>query len=114
MADDAAIEIVAEPSPWLLFARISWLPASVFPTKISIDLDGALARLPWGLHAFRVAPGEHEIAVGVGTRFASKAQLTIIVAANETVRLRYTPRVIKNLRGKLAVEQIPIAQIVKR
>ena len=112
--DSTAIEIIAEPAPWLLFARISWLPSSVFPTKISIAIDGALARLPWGMHAFRVSPGTHDIAVGVGTTFSSKAQLRVVVAANETVRLRYTPRVFKNLRGKLTVEPLPVAQVLKR
>jgi hypothetical protein len=116
MSDDeqATIEIVAEPPPWLLFARISWLPSALFPTKISIDIDGALARLQWGLHAFRVTSGQHQIAVGVGTQFASKAHLTVVVAANDTVRVRYTPRLIKNLRGKLVIERLPIAQVVER
>jgi hypothetical protein len=109
----ATIEIVAEPSPWLLFARISWLPSSVFPTRISVDIDGALARLQWGEHAFRVVPGTHDIAVGVGMMFASKARLSVVVAANETVRVRYKPHVIKNVAGKLTIERLPIAQLVK-
>ena len=102
---DAWIEIVAEPSRFHLFAR--WV-------KVSIAIDGELARLRWGTHAFRVTPGEHVVDVGVGYGFASKARTTVTTSAGEVLRLRYTPRIVKILRGTLAVEQVPPARVVLR
>ncbi|MBA2538658.1 MAG: hypothetical protein H0V17_03410 [Deltaproteobacteria bacterium] len=101
----ATLEIVAEPPALMLFARL---------VKVSIDIDGALARVRWGTNAFAVAPGEHVVAVGSGYNFNSKGVLTVSVAAGETVRLRYTPHFIKNFRGKLVVERLPEMRIVKR
>ena len=105
MTQDAWIEIVAEPPRFLVFAR--WV-------KVSIAIDGELARLRWGTHAFRVAPGEHVIDVGVGHGFGSKARTTVTTAAGEMLRLRYTPRVVKILRGTLAVELLAPARVVVR
>jgi hypothetical protein len=104
-AANATIEITAESSPFVLFAR--WM-------KISIDIDGLRARLRWGTHAFRVAPGEHEVSVGLGPGSASKAVLRVAVAAHETIRLCYRPRMIKNLPGKLEIERLPVARIHSR
>ena len=105
MSDDAWIEIVAEPRPLHLFAR--WV-------KVSIAIDGQLARVRWGSHQFRVSPGEHVIDVGVGYGFGSKARTTLVIEAGEHRRLRYTPRLVKNLRGTLDIEQVPLARIVRR
>ena len=106
MSDEpATIEIVAEPPPWLLFAR--W-------GKVSISIDDARARLRWGTHAFHVTPGTHQVAVGAGRQFDSRAVLEVTVAAGESVRLRYEPRLVKHLRGKLAIERLPPARVVKR
>jgi hypothetical protein len=100
----ATLEIVAEPSPLMLFMRL---------VKVSINIDGALARVRWGTHAFSVAPGEHVVIVGGGYGFSSKAELTVSIVAGETIRLRYTPRFIKHLRGKLVVERLPEMRVIR-
>jgi hypothetical protein len=100
----ATIEIVAEPPAYLLFAR--W-------AKVSIEIDGQLGRFGWGAHAFTVAAGRHTVAVGAGGGFASRAELEVELHDGESLRLRYTPRLIKNLRGKLVVERLPTARVVR-
>ncbi|HEY5920906.1 MAG TPA: hypothetical protein VIV11_04510 [Kofleriaceae bacterium] len=107
-ARSGTIEIVAHAAPWLswlLFAR--W-------RRMSIAIDGELGRVRWGTHVFAVAPGEHVVFVGMGGTFASKAEVTVQVAANETVRLRYTPRLNKHARGSLEVERLPAARVMQR
>lgn len=106
MAEDTGtIEIVAEAPPWMIFVR--WM-------RVSIRIDGALARFSWGSHLFRVAPGSHSVVVGTGSAFANKAEITIVVAVNEVVRLRYTPRLIKHVAGDLVVERLPVARLLTR
>ena len=106
MSDETAtIEVVPHAPVWFLFAR--W-------NLISINIDGELARLRWKTHAFTVAPGEHAVSVGMGVAFGAKAALTVRIAAGETIRLRYTPHLIKNARGKLEIERLPSARIVDR
>ena len=100
----ATIEIVPHAPVWFLFAR--W-------NLLSISIDGELARLRWGTHAFSVAPGEHAVSVGMGAAFGAKAALTLRIGAGETIRLRYTPHLIKNARGKLEIERLPAARIVR-
>ncbi len=99
------IELLAEPHPWMPLARLM---------KVSIDIDGALTRLRWGRHAFRVAPGEHRVAVGAGYHFASRAELSVSVGAADTIQLRYTAGLVKHLRGRLVVESLPKMQVRKR
>lgn len=98
------IELIAEPPVWLPFAR--W-------TKVSITIDGALSRLPWGEHAFRVEPGEHTVVVRMGTSSSYRGTITISVAPNAVVRLRFRPRFF-NLEGGLAVDPLPLARVVTR
>lgn len=102
--DTATIELIAEPPVWLLFAR--W-------TKVSITIDGALSRLPWGEHAFRVEPGTHTVVVRMGTSSSYRGTITTSVAANAVVRLRYRPRFF-DMEGGLAVDPLPIARVVTR
>ncbi len=101
MVDEATIEIIAEPPPYMLFVR--W-------TKFSISIDGELGRFSWGERSFAVAPGTHVVVVGAGTAFGSKATCTVSVAANEWLRLRYKPRLLKHLTGILEVETLPMAR----
>ena len=85
--------------PRVLIALIPW--------TVSISIDGVLGRFRLGTHAFAIVPGSHEIAVGLGMAFGSKARATVSVEAHETVRLRYRPWI---LGGKLEVE-IPGARV---
>jgi len=103
---NGTIEIEAHAPPWLsvlLFAR--W-------RKLTIEIDGDMGRLRWGTHEFVVAPGEHLVRVGLGAA-AIKSRVTVNVAANEVVRLRYTPHLINNLRGKLEIVRVPSARLMR-
>ena len=102
------IDIVAHAGPWL-----SWLLVALWQ-RISIDIDGHLGRLRWGTHSFAVLPGEHVVSVGMGSAFNAKASVTVHVGANETIRLRYTPRLLKSARGFLEVERLPPARVIPR
>ena len=102
------IEVVAHASlllSMLLFAR--W-------RAMSIEIDGELGRFRWGTHAFSVAAGPHTVVVGLGWWRASSASISIEVAANETVRLRYTPHALKHVAGRLDIERLPHARATRR
>jgi hypothetical protein len=108
VADYGTIEVAANAPSWLsllIFAR--W-------RRMTIEIDGALSRFWWGTHAFSVEAGEHEVIVGMGWHRTSSASITIMVAAHETVRLRYTPRAIKGLPGVLEIEPLPSARVADR
>jgi hypothetical protein len=94
----ATIEIVAERRG--LLALSPW-------RSVSIYIDGALARMPLGTHAFAVTPGQHEVAVAVGMSTGSKARATVSVDAGASVRLRYR---IGLLGAKLEIE-LPMARV---
>ena len=99
------IEIEAHAPAWLsllLFAR--W-------RRLSIDIDGELGRLRWGTHRFVAAPGEHVVSVGMA--FTARAQTKVQVGANETVRLRYTPALLKHRPGTLEVVRVPTARVMQ-
>ena len=107
-AERGTIEVVAHASlllSMLLFAR--W-------RAMSIEIDGELGRFRWGAHAFSVAPGAHTVVVGLGWWRSSKTRIAIEVAANETVRLRYTPHALKQFPGRLEVERLPHARVMPR
>jgi hypothetical protein len=94
----ATIEIVAERRGLMI----------VVPRMIvSISIDGTLGRQRVGTHSFAVTPGSHEVAVGMGMDFRSKAKATVVVEVNETIRLRYRVGI---FRGKLEIE-LPVARV---
>jgi hypothetical protein len=97
----ATIEIVPTAPPWHIFARLS---------RITIKIDGEMSRLRWGTHAFAVAPGNHTVNVSLGLG-RSPATLDVTVAGGQILRLRYEPRWIAQLPGKLEIERLPPAQL---
>ena len=97
-APSATIQIVAERRGLMVL-----VPRMI----VSISIDGTLGRQRPGTHAFAVTPGSHEVAVGMGMAFGSKAKATVVVAPNETIRLRYR---VGLFRGKLELE-LPEARV---
>jgi hypothetical protein len=96
----ATIEIVAEPRG---LSSLLWM-------KVSISIDGAIARFRLGTHAFSVAPGSHDVAVGLGTAFGSKARATVLLESGETARLYYRLRLGLWIFGGTLEREVPSAR----
>ncbi|HTR54972.1 MAG TPA: hypothetical protein VMJ10_30010 [Kofleriaceae bacterium] len=106
--EQAIIEVVAGYSPF------AYLYALV---KATIAIDGAVVRRGWGTHAIPVAPGRHVVEVSYPwlpfARRAGRNEVSVEVAAGETVRVHYTARLVRYIPGKMRVEdRIPSARVV--
>ncbi|HWD53905.1 MAG TPA: hypothetical protein VG346_02230 [Acidimicrobiales bacterium] len=75
--------------------------------KTIVAVDGASQVLPWGEHAFPVAPGSHEVSVCFKYFFGpmGKATLSVPVAEGQTARVSYRSPLIVFMKGKITLLQ---------
>ena len=109
MGDRGTIEITAK------FSVLAFMYAIV---KATVEVDGAVAARGWGTHRIEVEPGAHVVQVSYPwlplARRAGRNDVTVEVAANETVQVVYTARLMRYLPGKIEVsERFPSARVVK-
>ena len=96
MSDGASDSSDAEIVHLEIDARPTWLLPIFFLVKTKIRIDGTLHRRRWGLQAFELSPGRHEVEISFPWfPFAeyAKSAVTIEARAGELVRLLYRMRI---------------------
>jgi hypothetical protein len=107
--DAGTIEVTASCLPFAFMYAV---------VRATIQVDGKVVARGWGTHSIAVEPGQHLVEVSYPwlpkARRIALAAATVQVAAGETVRVRYKPRVLQFLPGKIRVEApIPRARLVR-
>ena len=98
-------------------AKFSLLAFVYGLVKATIEIDDIVTRRGWGTHSIEVEPGSHVVQVSYPwlpySRRAGQNQVTVEVAAHETVRVEYTARLLRYMPGKMQVsERFPAARVV--
>ena len=109
MVDAGTIEVTATCLPFAFLYAV---------VKATIQVDGKVVARGWGTHSIEVAPGQHVVEVSYPwlpmARRTALGTATVDVGPGETVRVRYTARLLQFLPGKMQVEApIPRAQVVR-
>lgn len=97
---DGTIEVVAGHSP------LAYVYAFVKPR---IEIDDDEQKVPWGTHAFPVAPGTHRVAVSYPWLFkpqCGRNEVGVEVGSGETIRVTYEAGLVRYLPGKMATERV--------
>lgn len=97
MAEEANIRVNGRHSPlaWLLYA-----------TKLTIEIDGAPQRGPWGDRAISVTPGRHEVKVYfkyIAKARCCEAAATVDAGDGQTVTMEYRTPMLMTSPGRLKV-----------
>ena len=91
----------------------------VLGARVDITIDADRMRRPLGTHRFPVTPGHHHVVMRyvpfegfVTARFAGDVA-SVDVSQGEIVRIRYTTPIARHLAGRVEVERLPEARVVR-